>query len=534
MRVALFLSSLLFAGQACAQSSPNWVTQYVPSASEWNSTFAGKADAANGVLTNPTISGALITASAFNGGTITGGSESGLARTGGSLDGAPIGATTPAAGSFTTLNTTGAATVRGALNANAALNVLGDETISGEIHLTGGTFTTAGSVPGILYFSNMTGTPTGSGTAYANLLLANDNLPNANGASLLGLLHNYGGASVNGGRNTLQIKSFLTSQSGQTGGNYTGFQVYAGPTANDNGTSGSPSGAYWTENMIVKAYTPSSGNGYFNAVTGNEYDIGCQTNTFCQQKVGVYVLDTFDDVNAASWGAVAFHVATQLPSSAPGWDCAFCIGDFVGGWPFPNGTGIAYGPLQKKGGVQPNGLIADRALTDMFDARTTHATEWQFAGAGFDVGPTGTTYIGTGAIAPTTTGMSIDVTQTQVSAVSVVTAGHGYTTNDYAYGPNGGIYHVTGISGGGAVTTIAIVAPDVYPVGGTPSNPVTLRYGSGDQTLTANLTWTSGTTLSLVPSGATLKINGTNAVSCAANGVTLATFVVTNGVVTHC
>jgi len=386
-----------------------------------------------------------------------------------------IGALSPGTGVFTTLQS------------------------NGELKLGDGAFLNSGTVPGLLYFAGLTGPALTGAQADANLIFCtSDALTSSGGASCFNILHNYGGGTLTGGRNTFQIKSTLTAQSGQTNGNYTGLQVYTSADANDNGTSGTPSGAFWGENIIVKGYTPASGSSYYNAVTGNEYDIGCQTNVTCQQKFGVYVLDTFDDANAATIGAVAFDVAAQTPSNAPGWDCAFCLGYSAGDWPFLSGAGIAYGAFQNKAGVSPNGLVPNRGLTTTFDATTMRPTKWQFAGSGFDVSPTGTVYVGTGAIAPTSTGMSIDVTtQSQVSAVAVATGGANYTTSDYVYGPNGGVYHVTGLGAGNAVTSLSIISPDVYPVGSTPSNPVTLRYGMGNQNLTVNFTWTAGTTLAI-------------------------------------
>jgi hypothetical protein len=386
-----------------------------------------------------------------------------------------IGALSPGTGVFTTLQS------------------------NGELKLGDGAFLNSGTVPGLLYFAGLTGPALTGAQADANLIFCtSDALTSSGGASCFNILHNYGGGTLTGGRNTFQIKSTLTAQSGQTNGNYTGLQVYTSADANDNGTSGTPSGAFWGENIIVKGYTPASGSSYYNAVTGNEYDIGCQTNVTCQQKFGVYVLDTFDDANAATIGAVAFDVAAQTPSNAPGWDCAFCLGYSAGDWPFLSGAGIAYGAFQNKAGVSPNGLVPNRGLTTTFDATTMRPTKWQFAGSGFDVSPTGTVYVGTGAIAPTSTGMSIDVTtQSQVSAVAVATGGANYTTSDYVYGPNGGVYHVTGLGAGNAVTSLSIISPDVYPVGSTPSNPVTLRYGMGNQNLTVNFTWTAGTILAI-------------------------------------
>ena len=64
---------------AGANSTPGFVNGQVPSYTQWNGFFGGKADATNGQLTNPAI-------------------------TGGTIDGACIGCTTPAAGKFTSLS----------------------------------------------------------------------------------------------------------------------------------------------------------------------------------------------------------------------------------------------------------------------------------------------------------------------------------------------------------------------------------------------------------------------------------------------
>lgn len=59
MRKLIFLS-LLLPSFAIAQTSPNLVTNQVPSAVQWNSYFINKADATNGILTTPTLNGAII------------------------------------------------------------------------------------------------------------------------------------------------------------------------------------------------------------------------------------------------------------------------------------------------------------------------------------------------------------------------------------------------------------------------------------------------------------------------------------------
>jgi hypothetical protein len=140
-----FLLAFLLCGLcsgAFAQTSPGFTTGQVPTAAQWNSYFAGKADTSSGTLTNPTIISAI-----FSGGltvdtlTVTGGGALAGTFTGApTLSGNLTFSGTPvfSAGAAMSGTFTGAHTYSGALTLSAASTAL---TVTNNVSL-GGTLTT--------------------------------------------------------------------------------------------------------------------------------------------------------------------------------------------------------------------------------------------------------------------------------------------------------------------------------------------------------------------------------------------------------
>jgi hypothetical protein len=99
MRLRYFLLAMLLTGSmALAQGNPGLFNGQIPTATNWNSYFAAKADVSGGSMTNPTITSGTITGNAISGGSI-----SGATITGGSLTTTGANLTTPtiSGGTFT-------------------------------------------------------------------------------------------------------------------------------------------------------------------------------------------------------------------------------------------------------------------------------------------------------------------------------------------------------------------------------------------------------------------------------------------------
>jgi hypothetical protein len=151
------LAFMLLCGGALAQTSPGFTTGQVPTASNWNSYFAGKADTSNGSLTNPTIISAI-----FSGGlTVDTLAVTGGGSLNGTYTGSPTLSGTPtfSAGAAMSGTFSGAHTYSGALTLTAASTAL---TVTNNASL-GGTLTTGTGGTNGLSMSNATLAVTGSG-----------------------------------------------------------------------------------------------------------------------------------------------------------------------------------------------------------------------------------------------------------------------------------------------------------------------------------------------------------------------------------
>jgi hypothetical protein len=153
-------------------------------------------------------------------------------------------------------------------------------------------------------------------------------------------------------------------------------------------------------------------------------------------------------------------------------------------------------------------------------------------GTGYTVGDVLTLSGGTCGTAPqfvvgaVNSGVIVDLDVQTVGSCSVLPASPVTLTGGTGTGatvtPNWTILTVTVDTAG--TNYLAYPPPAVVPTGGT------LVY---QPLLVASMT-ASNATLPIQPAGGGLTINGTAAVSCGAGTVNLATFIVTNGIVTHC
>ena len=240
-------------------------------------------------------------------------------------------------------------------------------------------------------------------------------------------------------------------------------------------------------------------------------------------------------------GGQAIIIGSQVAAPGGGFDIALGIGNNA---VRPTGTLILEEPAPARGSCNLCGFIPPLSHTagidfsyDDFARNNGYALKMP----GASLSGTGAWTQGSSVVSPTTSGLSVSANGNVGTAVAIANGGGGGTGNvqsnffvgDVVYDQFGGQYTVTGVnSASGAITSLNIDVPPSTTSSTAPSTgPYALTYGSGSGAQ-INITWGAANKLALQPSGGTITIGGTAAVSCA--GTPTASFASTNGIVTHC
>jgi len=327
----------------------------------------------------------------------------------------------------------------------------------------------------------------------------------------------------------------------------TGLGAKAHSVVSWGGTPDAPIGELYGLNTLGECAAP---NTVF--CVGYENDFGILAGGSAETRVGVQHIiigpgaGTIEDVGwriASTGGAPLQNLMTWGAQTSP----AVLL---------PTGYG-----LQAYSAVGANGIPAFMTGAGAIDMLEFAPTASGPFGAGFILRGPGAQILGTGDIQSnhavlrqTATGASLDAPEYRVTAVSVRDGGSGWTcTERFARGSDGSVVAITAVSGG-AVTGVRLVyaayadAP-VSPVTFTPEQPRTCGTMSATgspvppSAFTVDATWARANggapVLTLggvarVDVAAPLSAGGVAGVSCPAGTVSLATLVVTNGIVTHC
>jgi hypothetical protein len=145
--------------------------------------------------------------------------------------------------------------------------------------------------------SEITATGSGSGvtTQFFKLLISSDDLnqgnPPGTGTKVEGLTveHHYGGASMEGGRQSLIAYSLLedASNSTNTDRNYVGIQAVWGANSDDGGTlPGSPQGAGFALSTLAQMNAAATG---FLNVTAGDFELVTHPDASCYYQAGIQV-----------------------------------------------------------------------------------------------------------------------------------------------------------------------------------------------------------------------------------------------------
>lgn len=353
----------------------------------------------------------------------------------------------------------------------------------------------------------LTGSVSGGQQRYVDIAALDETVTMTSGAfSLLGIDHRTGSGATG---NRWMIDASSTVNVASTDITIGGIRTTAVSSFNQGGTAldANSNGALWGSNFVVQAL---SGATFLRGVTGMEIDVQVASGASALDKIGLQIVQLTGDIGQGFRDDAALSFNNQ---AGPGWDTIIGIGRSIGTFPCNSGTTII--------GALPNtttSLAPKYQAKYGVDFRLLDFQSAAWSSPGFAIAPGGAAQVGPGALAPASSGLTLDATGQQTTAIAVSTAGTGYAVGDQFWVPSAGVIgKVLTIGAGGSVSTVSILVPGYTQSGAGPTASVATIGGGGVGTLTLNITWTASTTLSLNPSGGPIKTALlTNAVNDAA------------------
>lgn len=255
------------------------------------------------------------------------------AITGGSINNATVGATTPSTGSFTTLAASGAVSGTGFSNYLASPPAIGGATPN---TIAATAFNQSNNLSGTPS-ANCTGTIPSTNYCVNYWTLGASTFDNANvGAGFvngLALLHNYGGSSAYGGRQTFYVQSTLASptNSANTNRNYVAAEIIAQAASGDGGTgttSSTAQGGIFALSPVAVAYTGATN---LLELTGAEVNTQAETGSSMYYKAGWTIVQTGLDAVQGSTYDAGMGFSNQV--GAVGWQNGILFGPMNGQFP---------------------------------------------------------------------------------------------------------------------------------------------------------------------------------------------------------
>ena len=366
-----------------------------------------------------------------------------------------------------------------------------------------------------------TGTSTLPSAVDLNRILTVDSISAAPGSfggggfvTALNLESQTGGAASTGGRIALNVLQRQTASTGNfaAGGAYNGVAASFVAIAdfNEGGTNFNPgfhTGSLFGINPAVALRNTAT---YFSELCGGEVNVTAHLGTSVFVKYGwAIVKEAADAVQGAAGLDSALAFSDQL--GAQPWDYGILFGNEGGQWAFDANATLMGTRLNTSQGT--GGAIGTAKWVMDFLPMTT--TGGLLRGTGFVIENTGITRVGFGALKPDPAGMLIDIEGKQAASATIANGGSNYTSGGYWPDVNGNVWHIDSVGGGGNVTGVTLVKAVVT---GTQSTPIALApspYLLQATGAVLNVTYVSGTTLSLQPSGGTVQVG---AGCIAANG----------------
>jgi hypothetical protein len=366
-----------------------------------------------------------------------------------------------------------------------------------------------------------TGTSTLPSAVDLNRILTVDSISAAAGSfggggfvTALNLESQTGGAASTGGRIALNVLQRQTASTGNfaAGGAYNGVAASFVAVAdfNEGGTSfipGGHTGSLFGTNPAVALRNTAT---YFSELCGGEVNVAAHLGSSVFVKYGwTIVKEAADAVQGAAGLDSALAFSDQL--GAQPWDYGILFGNEGGQWAFDANATLMGTRLNTSQGT--GGAIGTAKWVMDFLPMTT--TGGLLRGTGFVIENTGITRVGFGALKPDPAGMLIDIEGKQAASATIAAGGSNYVSGGYWPDVNGNVWHIDSVGGGGNVTGVTLTKAVVTGAQSTPIALAPSPYLLQATGAVLNVTYVSGTTLSLQPSGGTVQV-GTGCI--AANG----------------
>lgn len=370
---------------------------------------------------------------------------------------------------------------------------------------------------GFLLNQTFNGTSNVANGAVLNAINMTDNLNFTganNGIQGLNVQINYG-TGIGGGRTALNAVSNQTA--GPTGGtdaafNGVGASFDARANFNVGGTSptiGSAKGFVFGSNP--SAHLLGTATNFISPI-GEEVDLVTGSGSSFIRKVGVQIVSLSNDVQHGNAGVDADLLFFANGGSQM--DYGLLLGDEQGYGPVSS-TGTMIGSRIWGGTSQAVGTVGWG-----IDFLSTIAANGLIRGNGFQVDGSGNTYVGFGILKPDSGGLVIDTNISQATTATVNTGGSGWTGAADVNDNMGNIWTIA-VNGGGAVTsaTLKRAAQNSTAPATTTIQPQWFQPAATGTVL--NVSYSTGTTLKLNPSGNTLIGTGSPLATGATSGFPL-------------
>ncbi len=416
---------------------------------------------------------------------------------GGSINAAPVGASLPNTGRFTSLQaegnllqTAGTATFGG-----ASVFQVGDNTAIKRVILNSYMAPSTGKLdPVLLSQGNAFGTITNNASvATIRAFNVNGDSINAQGAQGGGLTANYFGHTISagavGGRTTLFTYLYHSGATTLGTGNqfYVSVGGFATSVASAGGTTGLRKGNLFGSNF--GAFLKAGAGLYWHQVVGQELNVAVSTGAGVVDKIGLQIVQAgYDEVAATGTDAGMVFAANTTGGQAIGWKQAITFGANHGGWPLnPAGTLIGTGEQNK-------------ALTARYPMVTANGIDFasipvKFTGRalatpGFSVDGSGQVTVGSNVIGWSSTGLTIGAAGKVGALSSINAAGINYRVGDILRDFSEGVWEVASVNGTGGITGLTMVKAPTDTDTSTPGNPRGLGGGMGTGA-SINMTWST-------------------------------------------
>ena len=386
-----------------------------------------------------------------------------------------------------------------------------------------------GTTYDMLSLGTLTGTPpTGAWNPW--LIGYTDNLSSqsSGGNGILNVQETQTTNAATGSRITFGVGYHLTGTSGNTtavtgqaspGGNYVAATFSATSTANDLGvnnanwgTVNGGGGGFFAQNNTMHLFPGATWTGGINGWENDiEVDNGAQVNI--KTGMSIVLMDPADSTTGqGAWEDNAFVFGGGLNAQAAGygWSNGITFGRPQSAFPFdPDGILINAGPVN--GNVTTPITVGIGMDFPLLTFGRAFIRSKQFL-----VDPNGVARFGTGAIAYTGSGMSVDVNYkhglaegSTISGAAIISGGTNYQGKQVFTDDYNGLYTVTATNGSGVITQLTVTRQSFAPVGTSATlTLIPYQYGVINGTVQITQTWTTDNTLTLQPSGGAMAFNG--------------------------